>query len=474
MVSAFTATSPPADPRLGSLPREAREKAARGRIGFALEQLARLREGAFGFELTDEVPTAVGGRDIRLETLARGINPQEMLLDLAQGMDDDRAQSAAAVEASFAAPEEALVVAGEPIVPSEALVSDLREEGEEAPAVAAPPAEAEWAATPVPRYGTDTQPLPRIVLPGPGAEPAAAPPRGAARRRTGPRPRRGAGRGPDGRAEDPARGRRGGRARHPRPSLRRRRVRDRRGGGPRGGGQGRGEAPGGGRPVRPRHRPRHAGLGRSLVPRGLRGGEAPVEDEPPTARADDDGEPQPVAAAARAADGRPVLRLQADPQQAQRAPVRGRPLGLRGQAGERRAAAAGRGGRGSPRIALEEEGRRPGGARRGAPLRGRRPALRVPQEAARGPAAGRGRQPDRGPPHEGRPGVLRAVDPVPGQERRGPRASAASGSPRARRPSTSWPARSRSPSARPRSSTTWPGAAGPSAARRPRTGGSGT
>lgn len=180
VVSAFTATSPPADPRLGSLPRDAREKAARGRIGFALEQLARLREGAFGFELTDEVPTAVGGRDIRLETLARGINPQEMLLDLAQGMDDDRAQSAAAVEASFAAPDEALVVAGQPIVPSEALGSDLREEGEEAPAVAAPPVEAEWAATPVPRYGTDTQPLPRIVLPGPGVEPAAAPPPAAA------------------------------------------------------------------------------------------------------------------------------------------------------------------------------------------------------------------------------------------------------------------------------------------------------
>ncbi len=179
VVSAFTATSPPADPRLGSLPREAREKAARGRIGFALEQLARLREGAFGFELTDEVPTAVGGRDIRLETLARGINPQEMLLDLAQGMDDDRAQSAAAVEASFAAPEEALVVAEEPIVPSEALVSDLREEGEEAPA-APPSAEAEWAATPVPRYGTDTQPLPRIVLPVPGALPAVAPPLAAA------------------------------------------------------------------------------------------------------------------------------------------------------------------------------------------------------------------------------------------------------------------------------------------------------
>ena len=126
VVAAFTATSPPADPRLGSLPKEARAKAVRSRIGFALEQFARLREGGFGFELTDEVPTVVGRRDIRLETLTHGINPQEMLLDLAQGLDDDRAQSAAAVEASFAAPEEG-ALAEEPIVPGDALPSDLRE-----------------------------------------------------------------------------------------------------------------------------------------------------------------------------------------------------------------------------------------------------------------------------------------------------------------------------------------------------------
>ena len=128
VVAAFTATSPPADPRLGSLPKDARAKAVRSRIGFALEQFARLREGGFGFELTDEVPTVVGRRDIRLETLTHGINPQEMLLDLAQGLDDDRAQSAAAVEASFAAPEEG-ALAEEPIVPGDALSSDLHGAG---------------------------------------------------------------------------------------------------------------------------------------------------------------------------------------------------------------------------------------------------------------------------------------------------------------------------------------------------------
>ena len=170
VVSAFTATSPPADPRLGSLPKEAREKAVRGRIGFALEQLARLREGAFGFELTDDVPAVVGRRDIRLETLARGIHPQEMLLDLAQGLDDDRVQSAAAVEASFAAPEEG-ALAEEPIVPGAALSSDLRAA---AGAPSAPPPPPRWQTSPVPRHGTDTRPLPKVMLPP--ASPPLAPP----------------------------------------------------------------------------------------------------------------------------------------------------------------------------------------------------------------------------------------------------------------------------------------------------------
>ena len=124
VVAAFTANSPPADPRLGSLPVEARDRAVRDRIGFALEQLARLREGAFAFELTESVPQHVGARDIRVETLARGINPQELLLELAQGLDEDRAHSTAAVEASFAAPEEALV-AEEPIVPAAVAAVDL-------------------------------------------------------------------------------------------------------------------------------------------------------------------------------------------------------------------------------------------------------------------------------------------------------------------------------------------------------------
>jgi len=109
VVSAFTASSPPPDTRLASLPAGRRAQAVRSRIAFAIEQLARLREGAFGFELTERVPPSVDQRDIRMETLLPGINAQELLLELAEGFDEERAQSAAAVEASFAAPEEALL-----------------------------------------------------------------------------------------------------------------------------------------------------------------------------------------------------------------------------------------------------------------------------------------------------------------------------------------------------------------------------
>jgi CheY-like chemotaxis protein len=123
VVAAFTAGSPPPDPRLGALPRDARDRAVRARIVFALEQLARLREGAFAFELSEAIPATVGPRDIRLETLAAGTNPQELLLEIAQGIDEDRAHSAAAVEASFAAPEEG-VVGEEPIVPATAFARD--------------------------------------------------------------------------------------------------------------------------------------------------------------------------------------------------------------------------------------------------------------------------------------------------------------------------------------------------------------
>ena len=154
VVCAFTPASPSIDPRLPDLPAEKQEQILRSRIVFALEQLARLREGGFAFELSKEVPRALGTRDITLETLVGGINPQNLLLDLATGMDAGQAESAAAVEASFAAPEEGVVTeaAGEEkTVLSEALLSDMESPGP--PSVSPEP-------SPPPTVPTPSEPLP--------------------------------------------------------------------------------------------------------------------------------------------------------------------------------------------------------------------------------------------------------------------------------------------------------------------------
>ncbi len=110
VVASFTWDGLPMDARVATLPDDKRDALIRNRIGAALEQLIRLREGQFSFNLTDETPGAIAGRDISLETLPAGINPQELLLDLARGIDEDRRDSSAALEASFAEPEAAVDV----------------------------------------------------------------------------------------------------------------------------------------------------------------------------------------------------------------------------------------------------------------------------------------------------------------------------------------------------------------------------
>lgn len=82
-----------------------RELVLRQRIASLLERLVRLREGAFAFNLAEAVPTRLGGRDLSGEMLPCGINPEELMLDLARKVDEDQRDAAAAIEASFAAPE---------------------------------------------------------------------------------------------------------------------------------------------------------------------------------------------------------------------------------------------------------------------------------------------------------------------------------------------------------------------------------
>src|SRR2546422_3504397 len=106
VTSSFTWDTAPLDPRAKTLPPDQRSRMLRHRIEVALQQLIRLREGQFNFSLSAEAPTRVGTRDILDETLPDGINPQELLLDLARGMDEDRRDSTAALQASFAAPDD--------------------------------------------------------------------------------------------------------------------------------------------------------------------------------------------------------------------------------------------------------------------------------------------------------------------------------------------------------------------------------
>jgi len=108
VVAAFTQETPPLDPRARTLLPAKRDVILRARIEMALAHLIRLREGLFNFSLTARPPVEVAGRDIEFELLSQGINAQELLLDLARGMDEDRRDSTAAVEASFAAAETAM------------------------------------------------------------------------------------------------------------------------------------------------------------------------------------------------------------------------------------------------------------------------------------------------------------------------------------------------------------------------------
>jgi CheY-like chemotaxis protein len=112
----------------------ARELVVRQRLASVLERLVRLREGEFAFHLTDDVPLTLGGRDLRWERLPYGINPEELTLDLARKLDEDRRDAAAALEASFAAPvdddlglEELLPeeLLPEELLPEELLPDDL-------------------------------------------------------------------------------------------------------------------------------------------------------------------------------------------------------------------------------------------------------------------------------------------------------------------------------------------------------------
>jgi CheY-like chemotaxis protein len=96
-----------------------RESVVRQRITTLVERLVRLRDGHFAFNLTQGVPGTLGGRDLSGETLPYGINPEELMLDLARKLDEDRRDTAAALGASFVTPPEEDDVVLEELPPEE-------------------------------------------------------------------------------------------------------------------------------------------------------------------------------------------------------------------------------------------------------------------------------------------------------------------------------------------------------------------
>jgi CheY-like chemotaxis protein len=135
VVCAFVPDAPPL--AVAGLSPDQRAQAIRGRIENALEHLVRLREGAFLFSLTPEVPKTIEGRELGEETLEYGIKAEELLLELARGMDEDRRDATAAVESGFAesateaveaAPEPAAAAEPEPEPVSEERLEPLPEE----------------------------------------------------------------------------------------------------------------------------------------------------------------------------------------------------------------------------------------------------------------------------------------------------------------------------------------------------------
>ncbi|MFI4943794.1 MAG: response regulator [Burkholderiales bacterium] len=157
---------PPLDPPQGA----ARESVVRERIASILERLVRLRDGDFAFNLTQDVPVTLAGRNLSDEMLPYGINPEEMVLDLAKKLDEDRRDAAAALEASFVtlplAPDSAPTAAAPAIeldaAPSPAEAdSDLRLEellDEEEPPLEELPVEDELLLEEEPELEKPTQP----------------------------------------------------------------------------------------------------------------------------------------------------------------------------------------------------------------------------------------------------------------------------------------------------------------------------
>ncbi|MEO5762920.1 MAG: response regulator [Vicinamibacteria bacterium] len=103
VVACFSPGSSERVPRTGLAPSEWEKRLTAG-IAADLGALSRLRDGNFGFVLSNEVPKQIEGYSLERETLTVGVDAQELLLDLARELDESRRDAATALAAPEAAP----------------------------------------------------------------------------------------------------------------------------------------------------------------------------------------------------------------------------------------------------------------------------------------------------------------------------------------------------------------------------------
>ncbi len=73
----------------------------RDHIEASIRELGGLREGSFNFELTDEFSGELGGVTITPFVLSEGLDPQELLLDLAVEIDNERKETTSLLQLAF-------------------------------------------------------------------------------------------------------------------------------------------------------------------------------------------------------------------------------------------------------------------------------------------------------------------------------------------------------------------------------------
>jgi CheY-like chemotaxis protein len=103
VVACFSPGSSERVPRSALAPAEWEKRLTAG-IAADLSALSRLRDGTFGFVLSNEVPKQIEGYSLERETLVVGVDAQELLLDLARELDESRRDAANALAAPEAAP----------------------------------------------------------------------------------------------------------------------------------------------------------------------------------------------------------------------------------------------------------------------------------------------------------------------------------------------------------------------------------